>query len=183
MSKRVSFSNQEKSIDEIWNWYEYQKMALLLLKNTAIDSVFHNIGSLPKFAFFTSTEINEYFDESEKELEYLVCFNILSSMEALLKIDYLKKAYSKSKSNTGRDFRKIYKLKYFEASLIEDIVNTWKKHYPPDNKYWGDLIGAYNFRNWLAHGRYWDPKLGRQYRPDIILKISNDICRIIKAKK
>ena len=25
-----------------------------------------------------------------------------------------------------------------------------------------DLKGAFKFRHWLAHGRYWDPNLGRK---------------------
>ena len=27
----------------------------------------------------------------------------------------------------------------------------------------GDLRGAFRFRHWLAHGRYWNPKLGQKY--------------------
>jgi hypothetical protein len=27
----------------------------------------------------------------------------------------------------------------------------------------GALRGALNFRHWIAHGRYWEPKLGRAY--------------------
>jgi hypothetical protein len=27
----------------------------------------------------------------------------------------------------------------------------------------GELRSAFKFRNWLAHGRYWTPKLGRNY--------------------
>jgi hypothetical protein len=32
-----------------------------------------------------------------------------------------------------------------------------------ERKLIGDLRGAFNFRHWLAHGRYWEPKLGRNY--------------------
>lgn len=27
----------------------------------------------------------------------------------------------------------------------------------------GELAGAFRYRHWLAHGRYWQPKLGRKY--------------------
>jgi hypothetical protein len=27
----------------------------------------------------------------------------------------------------------------------------------------GELRGAFKFRHWLAHGRYWKPKFGRRY--------------------
>lgn len=28
-----------------------------------------------------------------------------------------------------------------------------------------DFIGVLNYRNWLAHGKYWSPKLGQKYTP------------------
>jgi hypothetical protein len=37
----------------------------------------------------------------------------------------------------------------------------------------GDFKGALKLRNWLAHGRYWTPKLGRKsYSPGDVF----DIC-------
>jgi hypothetical protein len=38
-----------------------------------------------------------------------------------------------------------------------------------------DLIGAFGYRNWLAHGRYWIPKLGRKYDYESVYKPAEDI--------
>jgi hypothetical protein len=38
-----------------------------------------------------------------------------------------------------------------------------------------DLIGAFRYRDWLAHGRYWPPKLGRKYDYESVYKLAEDI--------
>ena len=35
-----------------------------------------------------------------------------------------------------------------------------------------EFRGALNLRDWLAHGRYWNPKLGRKHSPEDVLNIS-----------
>jgi hypothetical protein len=37
----------------------------------------------------------------------------------------------------------------------------------------GDLRGAFRFRHWLAHGRYWTPKLGRRYDFDDVFALAD----------
>jgi hypothetical protein len=36
----------------------------------------------------------------------------------------------------------------------------------------GDFRGALKLRHWLAHGRWWQPKLGRNYTPQIVFDVS-----------
>jgi hypothetical protein len=35
-----------------------------------------------------------------------------------------------------------------------------------------DFRGALSFRHWLAHGRYWTPKLGRRYAVRDVFEIA-----------
>jgi hypothetical protein len=91
MGRKVNFSNQEKHIDEIWSWYDDQKNAIRLYKNRILDSIHNQTAVSDKFLNITLDELNDYFEESERELEYLVCFNIFSATEAVLRINYLKK--------------------------------------------------------------------------------------------
>jgi hypothetical protein len=42
-------------------------------------------------------------------------------------------------------------------------LDLWKQEFPTQKLLLGELKGALNYRHWLAHGRYWEPKLGRKY--------------------
>jgi hypothetical protein len=49
------------------------------------------------------------------------------------------------------------------VSLEDDILGLWSQHHPTLKKRIGEFRGALKLRHWLAHGRYWIPKLGRKY--------------------
>jgi len=120
--------------------------------------------SLPaKFIGYSEEEVSIEFRSRIEELERTSSLTLLSSLEAKLRIDYLKRCYKKEKDNLSKEFRAIYKEKSHRASLEEDILETWKKHHPEHKLLLSELLGALKYRHWLAHGRYWEPKLGRKY--------------------
>jgi len=60
--------------------------------------------------------------------------------------------------------REVHKNRKSAVRLDEDILEGWKRHEPlVSSALIGELRGAFKFRHWLAHGRYWVPKLGRRY--------------------
>jgi hypothetical protein len=63
----------------------------------------------------------------------------------------------------SRQFWEIYKEKETRASLEDDIFEVWKNNTTGSTKLIGDLRGAFKFRHWMAHGRYWTPKLSQKY--------------------
>lgn len=89
--------------------------------------------------------------------------SLLSAVEAAFRIDYLQRCYQKKKDNVSREFWEIYKEKETRASLKDDIFEVWKNNTAGSTRLIGELRGAFKFRHWLAHGRYWTPKLGRKY--------------------
>jgi hypothetical protein len=47
-----------------------------------------------------------------------------------------------------------------------DVEASLRSYFSPasvSDKVIGDLKGAFKYRHWLAHGRYWEPKLGQKY--------------------
>jgi hypothetical protein len=94
---------------------------------------------------------------------YKVTLSLLSAIEASLRIDYLNRVYRREKDNLSRIFRKIHQKKGNKASLEEDILSSWKTCHPEYKNIFSDILGALKYRHWLAHGRYWRPKFGRQY--------------------
>ena len=57
--------------------------------------------------------------------------------------------------------------------LDEDIFETWRQKQTSSRGLIGDLRGAFKFRHWIAHGRYWEPKLGRKYDFDSVYDLAD----------
>jgi len=135
-----------------------------------------------KFFGLSIDDLDGYFLDSEKELDHLISFDIISSTEALLRIDFLKKVYNKDKSDLAREFRLIYKQKANKISLEDDIIETWKRIETSKKKYLSDFLGLLNYRQWIAHGRYWTPKLGVQYNANASYDISEKIFELVPVE-
>ena len=174
---KVSLSGSEKSIEDIWSWYEDQKEALRDFRNKIINVLMtapHNVNN--KFVTLTLDEINDYFDYSEEELEHLVSFDLISATEGILRTDFYKKVFDKDKSALGREFRNIYKQKVNKISLEEDIIESWKNINIATKSEFSSLLGLLNYRHWLAHGRYWNlHKKGRRYSVEETYGIAESI--------
>jgi hypothetical protein len=50
-----------------------------------------------------------------------------------------------------------------QISFEEDILQGWRSYFPADKAVLSQLKGAFNYRHWFAHGRYYTPKLGQKY--------------------
>ncbi|MFI5139341.1 MAG: hypothetical protein ACHQIM_16080 [Sphingobacteriales bacterium] len=174
MAKRVSLSGREKSIESIRGWYEDQMEAINDLR-VKISSIRNE-----KFRELDLIEINTYFDNSEEELERLVCLDLISATEAFLRVDCYNRVNEKDKSEIGRIFREVHKKKEIKISLEEDIIEIWKNQL--GNKPFSDFLGLLKYRHWLAHGRYWTPKLGRGYSFDIVYQITGNIFEVVSKQ-
>jgi hypothetical protein len=159
MAKRVSFSKLNLEIQEISAHHSDTEAAL---KDYYHFSETRTL--LPaKFLGYSEDELLAEFHKRIEELEKTSSLTLLSSLEAKFRMDYLERCYQKKKDKLSRDFRLLHKKKANRASLEEDILERWKKHYPEHSYLISELIGALKYRHWLAHGRYWEPKLGRKY--------------------
>ena len=177
---KVSFSGSEKSIEAIWSWYYDQKEAIRSYKFNIINAIITSSSYVnSKFLTLSLDDINIYFEESELELEHLVCFNLISATEAYLRLDFYKKVYNKDKSEIGRVFREIHKSNLNKISLENDIIENWKKVYSERKGDFSSFLGLLKYRHWLAHGRYWKPKHGQNYNPEIIYDVAENIFDIV----
>jgi hypothetical protein len=117
----------------------------------------------PKFVGYSNEEVQTEFRERRLELDRDSSLGILAALEANFCVDYLVRCYNKQKDRLSREFRDLYKAKGHQARLEEDILGLWKKCVPTAKPLISKIIGAFRYRHWLAHGRYWVPKLGRTY--------------------
>lgn len=128
-----------------------------------------------KFIGYSKEELSIEFKQRMEELDKTSSLTVLSALEASFRIDYLKRCYQKEKDALSRIMREIYKKKGHHVSLEDDIFDTWKKYYPKSKNMISELLGAFKYRHWLAHGRYWEPKLGRKYDYHYIYALAEQI--------
>ena len=119
----------------------------------------------------TIEEINEFFNE----LDYLTMLDLLAATEAVIRVDFLHRVYNRKKDDLSRQFRQIYQQKGNMVSLDPDILDIWKEFDPAAKRKVSDFKSALNLRHWLAHGRYWTPKLGKDYSPNDVYDIAYNL--------
>jgi len=98
-----------------------------------------------------------------KETDLRSCLVLLASIEASFRVDYGTRCSTKRKDPLSRDLRLIYKKYGLRVSFEDDLLRLWVHHYPVLKPVVGELRGAMKYRHWIAHGRYWQPRLGKRY--------------------
>ena len=93
---------------------------------------------------------------------------LLATTEAILRIDFNARVAAKKKDPLSRRFRDVHKERQEKIRLDEDILTEMKE----ERIRVSDFRGLLNLRHWLAHGRYWPPRLGRDFTPDSVFDIS-----------
>jgi hypothetical protein len=154
VAKRVSFSNEHQNLNDI-----------SLHHSDTINSLrtyFSNARIYAdRFSTYTIDEIQKELGERLHELNLTSSLSLLAALEAVFRIDYLQRNYKRKKDALSAACRDIYKEKEIKASLEDDILNAWRSNTEGANQLISDLKGAFKYRHWLAHGRYWKPKMGR----------------------
>jgi hypothetical protein len=95
-------------------------------------------------------------------------FAILTGLEARFRVDFNYRCEKRFKDDLSVYFRAVEKARSDKVRLDEDILEGWRLHTSAPASLIGELRGAFRFRHWLAHGRYWTPKLGRKYNFDYV---------------
>lgn len=155
MVKKVSFSGQHQEISQIEVYYTDMTEATKEYFKPKTE------GLSERFLGYTTSELNAERDDRLAELDLTSSLSVLSAIEAAFRIDYLQRCYQKKKDELSRVFREIHKRKGSKASFEDDILSTWKENSSVPSEVLMYIKGAIKYRHWLAHGRYWEPKLGR----------------------
>jgi hypothetical protein len=168
MANRVSFSGQHLGLLEIAAHHQDLQSSLNLYFSNASPT-------FPvRFTGYLKAEVIDELDDRLEETDLSSSLLVLASVEAAFRIDYLQRCYCKDKSPLSRHFRDIYNIKQQHVSLEEEIFEAWATHNEVERSLVGELRGAFRFRHWLAHGRYWTPKLGRRYNYNDIYALADE---------
>jgi hypothetical protein len=99
-----------------------------------------------------------------EETDQRSAFFLLIGLEKAFRVDYECRCRERMRDGgLSKAFRAIHKLRKARARLDEDIFQAWEERKPDLKRLIWELRGAFRFRNYLAHGRLGEPKLGRKY--------------------
>lgn len=140
--------------------------------------LYFNEGS-PAFAdrFFglSPDEVTAELSARLEETDLRSAFFALASVESAFRTDYEYRCRKKMKDALSRAFREINRSKKARVNLEEDIFEAWVENSTGARQMIGHLRGAFRFRHWIAHGRYWVPRLGRNYDFDFVYSLADDV--------
>jgi hypothetical protein len=128
-----------------------------------------------RFAGKRPDEVNRKLAERLNESDVRSVLFVLTSLEASFRVDFDVRCRKRLKDVLSVHFREVERARQNAVRLDEDILEGWKRHSDAPPALISDLRGAFKFRHWLAHGRYWNPKLGRRYDFDYVHLIAKAI--------
>lgn len=166
MAKRVSFSKEHLVISDI---AEYKKDL-----EESLNLYYKNARLYEKFMLYSQNELTLEKQKRLQELTLNCIFMILSSVESWIRIDYEIRVKNKLKDSLSRKLRDLDKRYDNTYKISINILCDNYKEYFRGNLF--SLIkSTFKFRHWLAHGRYWTPKTGKNYDFDEIYTIAEEL--------
>lgn len=157
MRKRVALSGDNQQLAEIANLREDVHAALQLYFSP--DNPEYPV----RFFGYSTAEISAELMARKAEVDRQAIFSILSAIEAAFRVDYERRCKMRQRDPISRAFRQLDKEKGSFVSLDENILEIWKQNTTSLSKTIGEIRSSLHLRHWLAHGRFWVPKLGKKY--------------------
>lgn len=155
---------------------KHLQLARIIEHHTDVEAALRHYFSpesaqyLIRFATYSLRELTDELELRLAENEKSTTLMILSSLEAAFRVDYLQRCQQKKKDNLSRALREIYQQKQDRVAL-DDIFKAWQESDVTLKTLIGNIKGAFNYRHWLAHGRYWTPKF-QKYDYDIVYSLA-----------
>ncbi len=158
--------------DIVWNWYQFQRQ-ILGEERARVSAIMNNSQSVSatlseRYLGLTENELESLFARQLSELDLLAILGMLAATEGYLQSDFRGRTDLRLKDSVSQEFLKAKKRRKRTNSRVDldqDILDVWSKFGPiPRAK---NAVSAFrsalNLRHWLAHGRYWVEKLGRDF--------------------
>lgn len=149
-----------QNLDEVFSWYELQ-LLLLNEEDRRLPQLLSSDLIPERYRDESIDELRKQFASARKHLQYAAMLHLLTTTEALLRLAFEDLSKRKIKPAISRRFRRIGRERGEKIRLEEDILNTWIEEYPETARSIREFKGVVPLRDWLAHGRYWNPKIGR----------------------
>ena len=152
-------------------------MVTITIRRPLCDFYFRGASPIYAVRFLgcSVAEVAEQLQTRLAESQLRASLTMLSSLEAAFRIDFLQRCYHRDRSDITRCFRDLYKEHAEHVRLDEHILDTWAAYFTEARALISELKGAFHFRHWLAHGRYYTPKLGRKFDYLYLYELADEV--------
>ncbi|MBQ2839202.1 MAG: hypothetical protein IJE73_06175 [Muribaculaceae bacterium] len=149
---KFQFSENIQSIEEIESFYNKMKKSLESQYNSSQNPNYDS-----DFLFMTDSEIRKECQFCLEELSREASFSLLSLIEAEFRKDFVYRTELKKHDKLSNIYRSTYNpaKKVYQYAYVDVVLNGWKQYRPECGDLINRIIDANNYRNWIAHGRYW----------------------------
>lgn len=151
---QFNFNEHNQSLESLENYYDEVKAAIDLKFSKA------NPYYPSDFQMMTESEVETERDENYMELSREASMAILAFVESLFRTDFIIRCELKKSDKLSKRYRHTYNptKRIYTYSYNDVVLDGWVEYLPEVKNLINELKEANNYRNWLAHGRYWQFK-------------------------
>lgn len=151
---QFNFNEHNQSLETLESYYDEVKAAIDLKYSKA--NPYYNSD----FRMMTDSEVETERDENYLELSREASMAILAFVESLFRTDFIIRCELKKDDKLSKRYRHTYNpaKRIYTYSYNDVVLDGWVEYRPEVKNLVNELREANNYRNWLAHGRYWQFK-------------------------
>lgn len=151
---QFNFNEHSQSLENLESYYDDVKAAIDLKYSKA------NPYYTSDFQMLTDSEVETERDENYMELSCEASMAILAFVESLFRTDFIIRCELKNSDKLSKRYRHTYNpaKRIYTYSYNDVVLDGWADFRPEEKDLINELKEANNYRNWLAHGRYWQFK-------------------------
>src|SRR5438874_13757168 len=128
----TQFAPQLQTIDDVFEWYNAVVESILAHRSAIFASVRQNaLASTDRYFAMTYEEIDRFFAEERRQLDFMANLAIMASAEATLRVDYHERVVRRSSDILSKAYSAFHKSLHGTAKsrppFDEGILETLKK--------------------------------------------------------
>lgn len=191
MPKKVhkfQFASHNRSLEEIKSYYD--KVLDSLERQYSRDT---NVDYDIIFANRSEEDVVAELDNLKEELSMEGAFELLAYLEKDFRTDCHIRCTRRYKDELSKSFKNVYKSVgkiQYKIGFLDVIVAGWKEVFLEPDPHNQDVLDMFsqindlfNFRNWMAHGRYWEYPYNRgKHNFDAIWIMVNEVENVFRDK-
>lgn len=143
------FSEHVVTLNDVASYYDNSK--------EAIEKYYDSSVVTPSLVGHSPREVRAKRDKLLRELSIECGMMLMSAVEAAFRSDFVLRCRKSKKEQIDRDFKKVLGRveELYQVRIKEDLIDRWAEEYPADKHNFSLLKNRFDYRNWVAHGRYW----------------------------
>lgn len=185
---KFQFASHNRSLKDIKTYYDRVLDSLEYQYSRE-----HNADYDVIFANKSEAEVAAELDRLKEELSMEGAFELLAYLEKVFRTDCHIRCTRRYKDDLSKSFKDVYKSVgkiQYKIGFVDVIVAGWKKFFLEQDPHNQDVLDMFsqindffNFRNWMAHGRYWDYPYSRgKHNFDVVWIMVNEVENAFSGK-